>query len=137
MAGHLGRALPQRRPRTRSHTSACSPPKGANRRCKRIASGQLWPDGSVKWALLSFRANVLPESSAEYTLEYGGQVRPAGLKTGLLVEEHAGRVAVVTGPLHIEIDRSKLSLPGKVGDQNGDGRVYRRQRGVRRRGQLR
>ena len=82
-----------------------------------------WPDGSVKWALLSFRANVLPESSAEYTLEYGGQVRPAGLKTGLLVEEHAGRVAVVTGPLRIEIDKSKLSLPGKVWlDKNGDGR---------------
>jgi hypothetical protein len=82
-----------------------------------------WPDGSVKWVLLSFRADAPAAGSAIYTLEYGSKVRQAIPKTGLVVEEKPDRVAITTGPMRIELLRSQLTLPGKVWiDRNGDER---------------
>ena len=80
-----------------------------------------WPDGSVKWALVSFRADVPAEGKANYTLEYGTKVKPADSKTGLSVEPRTDGVAVVTGPMRLEISKSDVRLPGKVWlDKNGD-----------------
>jgi hypothetical protein len=81
-----------------------------------------WPDGSVKWALVSFRADVPAEASAGYALEYGTKVTPADVRTSLSVNERAEGVAIVTGPMRLEISKSALGLPGKVWlDKNGDG----------------
>lgn len=82
-----------------------------------------WPDGSVKWALLSFRADVPAGANADYALEFGAKVQPARPTSGLSVEEGEGRVLVVTGPLQIQISKSQFELPGKVWlDTNGDQR---------------
>lgn len=82
-----------------------------------------WPDGSVKWALVSFRADVPAEAKASYTLEYGTKVTPRESKPGLSVDSSADQVAIVTGPMRLEISKSELKLPGRVWlDKNGDGR---------------
>ena len=82
-----------------------------------------WPDGSVKWVLVNFRADLPARSSADYTLEYGAKVKPTESHTGLSVEERSDGAAIVTGPLRIEISKSEVGLPGKVWlDKNGDGR---------------
>jgi hypothetical protein len=82
-----------------------------------------WPDGTVKWALLSFRARVPAGERAEYALEYGAKVKPGEWKTGLSVEEHSTGVTIVTGPMQLEISKSEFALPGKMWlDKNKDGR---------------
>ncbi len=82
-----------------------------------------WPDGTVKWALLSFRAEAAANGSASYTLEYGAKAKPSGIKTGLSVEENASGATIATGPMRIEISRASGLFPGKVWlDKNADGR---------------
>ncbi|MGI6355036.1 MAG: hypothetical protein ACOX6W_08075 [Lentisphaeria bacterium] len=47
-----------------------------------------WPDGSIKWILVSFlTGDIAADSSAEYTLEYGGKVsrQPDGAPLASLV----------------------------------------------------
>lgn len=97
-------------------------PEG-NQRPVQVRSLARWPDGSVKWALLSFRADVPAGASADYALEYGAKMTTANSKTELSVEERADGVAIVTGPMRIEISKSGFRLPGKVWlDQNADGK---------------
>lgn len=82
-----------------------------------------WPDGSVKWALLSFRADVAAASEAAYKLEYGAKARPASPAAGVEVDERGDKVSIVTGPLRVEISKSSVGLPGSVWlDHNGDRR---------------
>lgn len=101
------------------------------------ASQARWPDGSVKWALLNFRADVPASNSAAYAVEYGGKVQPAPCRKGVSVEESAAQVVVTTGPLRLAVDRKSFALPGAVWlDKNGDGafaeeeRVYGARRGA-------
>jgi hypothetical protein len=82
-----------------------------------------WPDGSIKWALVSFRADVASASEATYTLQYGSQVRPATSATGVQVDQRGDRVTIVTGPMQIELSKSAVGLPGRVWlDKNHDHR---------------
>ncbi|MDD4869692.1 MAG: hypothetical protein PHR77_03965 [Kiritimatiellae bacterium] len=93
-----------------------------NEQSLQTASQVRWPDGSVKWALLSFRADVPSSNSTAYVFEYGGKVNPAPCQKGLSVDESGGNVVVTTGPLRLEIGRKSFALPGKVWlDKNGNG----------------
>ncbi len=77
-----------------------------------------WDDGSVKWALLDFRASA----AGAYTLEYGGEVRRAGGSSPLTVSEDGSKVEIRTGPLKLEVSRTRFGLPGTVwidGNRNG------------------
>ncbi len=86
------------------------------------ASQARWPDGSVKWALLSFRADVPMSNSAVYAFEYGGEVKPATPRKKVTVDESDAKVVVTTGPLRLVLDRNSFALPGHVWlDKNGDG----------------
>lgn len=98
---------------------------GPDRRERPVQAQSLarWPDGSLKWVLVNFRADLPARSSADYTLEFGVKIKPADSSTGLTVEERADGAAIVTGPLRIEISKAEVGLPGKVWlDKNGDGR---------------
>lgn len=102
-----------------AHLRLISP--DGNERPVQVQSLARWPDGSVKWALLSFRADVPANANADYALEFGAKVKSTRPKNAISVEQRDGRVAIVTGPMQIQISKSQFELPGKVWlDKNGD-----------------
>lgn len=81
-----------------------------------------WRDGSVKWALLDFQADVDADTAAQYTLEYGTEIARADVPSPVVVTESEDGVEVVTGPLKLVIDKSRFGLLDNVWlDVNGDG----------------
>ena len=97
-----------------------------------------WDDGSVKWALVSFRADARAGRAGRYTLEYGKVVSGRARGTSPVVEEDGDRLRVGTGPLEAVFDRRKSGFPvgislngrrvlGGVMEaciQDGEGRAY-------------
>ena len=73
-----------------------------------------WPDGSVKWLLLTFQAHLTANATAEYAIEYGQAVQSQADASPLEVRETSTGVQICTGPLQVEIDRSTGVLPGLV-----------------------
>ena len=67
-----------------------------------------WPDGTVKWALVDFQADVPASSETAYTLEYGESVIRGTFETPLCVMEDGGGVTVDTERLRIRWDRSEF-----------------------------
>jgi exo-rhamnogalacturonan lyase-like protein len=65
-----------------------------------------WPDGSVKWLLVSFAAQVPAESTAEYILEHDGNRQRSGPTVPLAVAEPDGGVRIDTGARQFTIDSS-------------------------------
>jgi hypothetical protein len=79
-----------------------------------------WPDGSIKWVLVSF---VHPGGSPEYTLEYGEAVSTPAVTNGIVVEETAYGLVVTTDRLRAELSSQQFAPPGRVIiDANRDGR---------------
>ena len=79
-----------------------------------------WPDGSVKWLLVSL---VHPAGQGGYTLEYGEQVAAAAAPAeSLTVEENAEGLVVTNGRLRTTLSRTHFAPPGEVRrDADGDG----------------
>ncbi|MFO8079608.1 MAG: hypothetical protein R6V07_04800, partial [Armatimonadota bacterium] len=78
-----------------------------------------WPDGSVKWVLVSF---VHPGGSPEYTLEFGEAMSTPAVDEGIVVEESAEGLVVTTDRLRAELSRERFAPPGRVSvDADGDG----------------
>ena len=73
-----------------------------------------WPDGSVKWVLISFQADVGAGESALYALEYGAEVSLPQYETPLSVSKDGKRVTVNTGPLEVEFDGQRSGFPVRV-----------------------
>ena len=70
-----------------------------------------WPDGSIMFALVSFPASVEADRSAQYTVEYGADVTPAGfLNFPLTVDEQDGQIVVNTGPLQATLSTQRGTL---------------------------
>ena len=65
-----------------------------------------WPDGSVKWLLVSFAAKVPAESEATYQLLYGGKEQRKPIPQPLEVVEADGGVRIDTGKRQFVIDSS-------------------------------
>ncbi len=83
-----------------------------------------WPDGTVKWALVDFQADVPASSETAYTLEYGESVSRGAFETPLCVSEDADGVTVDTGRLRIRWDRSEFGPFSEItreGDRYIDG----------------
>lgn len=85
-----------------------------------------WPDGSVKWLLVS----VLHEGDAgDYALEYGEQVSQPEVAEPIRVEETPDGLRVTTNVLRAEISRQRFSPPGDLWrDIDGDGRFAESER---------
>lgn len=58
-----------------------------------------WPDGSVRWALLHFQADLQPQTVARYQLEYGPGVQAAPAPPGVRVMQAGAEITLDTGPL--------------------------------------
>lgn len=69
-----------------------------------IAPTGTWPDGSLKWVLVTFLADLPAGGEATYTLEFGRDVKRASA-AGPLATESADGVTVSTGALSFLIDR--------------------------------
>ena len=80
-----------------------------------------WPDGTVKWTLVDFQADVGALSEAEYTLEYGAAVSRGTCETPLRVSENKDEIVVETGRLRIRWDRAKF---GPFSDIRRGGEQY-------------
>lgn len=71
-----------------------------------------WPDGSVKWLLVSFAARVEKKPSAVYRLEYGSEIRREAVKTPLsVVCREEKRVAVRTGRIEADFVGQPWGFP--------------------------
>ena len=68
-----------------------------------------WLDGSVKWLLLDFQADVPPRSERKYTLEYGAEVSRARLHNQIAIHDERHTVTVDTGCRKFLIDRSRFA----------------------------
>lgn len=77
-----------------------------------------WPDGSIKWVLVS-----LPDGAGgPFELEYGEEVQADSPQLVTVAEDEAG-LTVSTGILQARISRNGFAPPGEVRvDLNGDGR---------------
>jgi len=63
----------------------------------------LWADGSVRWALLHFQADLQPQATARYHLEYGPGVARRDVGTDLTVQQRDNQIIIDTGPLHVGV----------------------------------
>ena len=82
-----------------------------------------WPDGSIRWLLLDFPAEVAAGKTAEYTLEYGTSVEPFTAGSPLTVSQDDDRISVTTGPIRFTVGRGRIGPFGRVQvDRNNDGR---------------
>lgn len=70
-----------------------------------------WDDGSIKWALVSFQAEVLAKETGIFALEYGKDVSPSEFNTPLQVQQEDGAITVNTGPLEVRFDASRSGFP--------------------------
>jgi len=76
-----------------------------------------WPDGSVKWLLVS-----LLHTGGDYVLEYGEQVGRPEVERAIHVEETPDGLRVTTDVLRADISREQFSPPGDLWrDLDGDG----------------
>jgi len=77
-----------------------------------------WPDGSVKWLLVS-----LVHEAGRYTLEYGEQVERPAVERPIRVEDTPQGLRVTTDILQADLSRERFSPPGELWrDLDGDGR---------------
>src|SRR5262245_16996426 len=65
-----------------------------------------WFDGSVKWLLLDFQANVEANTQAAYTLRLSPEPSVTGGLPNLSVQESAGHVIVDTGKATFFLNRN-------------------------------
>lgn len=83
-----------------------------------------WADGSVKWLLMDFQADVESRSVAEYKLEFGRKVlrQEKKPKLRIIITRKGSTVVVNTGPLRLLFNADNPSFPGRVWlDLNEDG----------------
>ena len=81
-----------------------------------------WPDESVKWLLLDFRAAVAARQTARFTLECGSPstAKPTGPQVS--VREGDRFIEVTTGPLRFRVSRHRYTFLDEVWlDENDDG----------------
>lgn len=82
-----------------------------------------WPDGSVRWLLLDFQADLAAKQKRQFTLRTGSPSSARSISTSIQVNTHPDRLVIVTGPLRLELCRDGFDPLGAVWlDRNADGR---------------
>jgi hypothetical protein len=80
-----------------------------------------WPDGSVRWLLVDFQADLAAGQKRAFRLRTGAPVALAA--SPLRVTAAKGVTTIETGPLRIELNAAAFDPFGAVWlDRNGDGR---------------
>ena len=93
-----------------------------------------WPDGSIRWLLLDFPIDLPANQTSVLQLRYGNDVVAEGRKAAdsantLRVEETDEAVTLDTGPLKLEVSKTRFRLLDRVWiDRDGDGRIANAER---------
>jgi hypothetical protein len=80
----------------------------------------LWPDGSVKSAMLDFQYNIPRDKDTTAVLEYGAGVKSTPRATGLQIKKTGGKVTIDTGVMQFSLSKSgcgfmdEVTVDGKV-----------------------
>jgi len=86
-----------------------------------------WPDGSIKWVLVDFQADIPAGGLRSYTLTYGSAVKATLPTTRLHVREEATRIRIDTGAARFVLNKQQFNLfeEVRVGDRvvAGGGRL--------------
>jgi len=103
--------------------------RGGEEVSAQIATTAQWRDGSVKWALMSFLADVGARAEAQYRIQFGRSVRRATVPAELSVVRNPDGIEIDTGALRVRIDRQgQVVLPsGKACRTTmaaADGKIY-------------
>lgn len=101
-AVRLGVPIPRGELASASHTQVRDD-RGATLPAHVTATGN-WPDGSVKWLLAEFPADVAPGARRSYTLSYGNAIHATPPANGMRIETSPGRLVVDTGSAQWTID---------------------------------
>ena len=69
-----------------------------------------WPDGSTKWVLVDFQADVEAGQEAVYTLQYTKDQKVTASVRGVEIAEREDRFEVCTGPLRFGVGKKAFAL---------------------------
>ena len=69
-----------------------------------------WDDGSLKWVLTDFSADVPTEGEVNYFFCYGERSVPISSNETIQIEENDDCITVCTGPLRFVVNRQQFSL---------------------------
>ncbi len=69
-----------------------------------------WPDGSLKWVLADFQADLPAGGQATCALRCGGDPAKTSPASPIQISEDDDRIAVCTGPLRFEVSRRRFSF---------------------------
>jgi len=81
-----------------------------------------WPDGSVRWLLLDFQADLKPNERRVFELRHGPSVTRAAVGQPVHVREEKDGFTVSTGPLQLRRRGLGNVLDEALLDLDGDGR---------------
>ena len=92
-----------------------------------------WPDGSVRWLLVDFQADLAARQKKTFALRAGPAAAAPTATPGLLrVASSAGVTTIETGPLRLELNRAAFDPLGAVWlDRDGDGKFAAAERVTR------
>jgi len=92
-----------------------------------------WPDGSVRWLLVDFQADLAARQQKTFALRAGPAPAETMATPGLLrVTSSAGVTTIETGPLRLELNRAAFDPLGAVWlDRDGDGKFAAAERVTR------
>jgi len=82
-----------------------------------------WPDDSLKWVLIDCAVPLTARQALDCAVEFGSQIKRGPAASSLNVEANAASIAVVTGPLKVQLDKQRFHLFSAVWlDANDHGR---------------
>ncbi len=91
-----------------------------------------WPDGSIKWLLITSRLAIPASETLSCTVAVGAGVWRKEAASPLTIQEGETGIVVTTGPLKLEIDKARFNLFRKVFvDRDGNGQFAKSEEGLR------
>ncbi|MEC7556973.1 MAG: hypothetical protein VYA32_07340, partial [Planctomycetota bacterium] len=82
-----------------------------------------WPDGSIKWLLLDFQANLAANATTTFAVEYGPGVTRPTVKNPITITDGYEGMTVDTGRLRMHLDRTNFRPLSEIWlDRDNDGR---------------
>ncbi len=80
-----------------------------------------WPDGSIKWALLDVKTDIMAERKKELFLRYSDRLQRREYDSELNITEYPNEIAVDTGVLRFSVSKNNFYLFNNVWlDTNND-----------------
>ncbi len=69
-----------------------------------------WHDGSIKWVLTDFQADLSARQSKTFALRWNDDSHDVAVQTAVEITEDDDHIAVCTGPLHFGIGKRRFTL---------------------------